>query len=53
MILKQFCQHVNEMMTVAVTKFQNVWWSRFLIIKQNVNIATNAILNSGLIPLCG
>ena len=25
-------------------------WSRFLIIKQNVNMATNAILNSGLTP---
>ena len=38
------------MMAVAVDNFQNFWWSRFLIIRQNVNMATNAILNCGLTP---
>ena len=47
MILTKLGQHVNEMMAVAVKKFQ---WSRFLIIRQNVNKATNAILNSSLTP---
>ena len=42
MILKKFGQYVNEMMTVAVKKF--------LINRQNVNMATNAILHSGLTP---
>ena len=50
MILTKLGQHVNEMMAVAVNTFQNVQWSRFLIIRQNVNMATNAILNSGLTP---
>ena len=44
-------QHVNDMMAVAVKKNQNLLWSSFLIIRQNVNMATNAILNSGLTPL--
>ena len=43
-------QHVNEMMAVALKKFQNFLWSRFLIIRQNVNMATNAILYCGLPP---
>ena len=30
--------------------FQNFWWSRFLIIRQHVAIATNAILYCGLTP---
>ena len=50
MILIKLGQHVNEMMAVAVKKFQNFYWSRFLIIRQNVNMATNAILNCGLTP---
>ena len=41
-------QYINEMMAVAVENFQNFLWSRFLIIRQNVNMATNAILNCGL-----
>ena len=35
----------------GVKTFQNFLWSRFLIIRQNVNMATNAVLNSGLTPL--
>ena len=50
MILIKFGQHVSEMMTVAVKKFQNFEWSGFLIIRQNVNMATNAIPNCGLTP---
>ena len=50
-IFTKFGQHVNEMMAVAVEKFINFWWSRFLIIRQNVNMATHAILYSGLTPL--
>ena len=49
MILIKFGHYVNEMMAV-VKNFQNFLWSRFLIIRQNVNMATNAILNSGLTP---
>ena len=37
-------------MAVAVKNFLNFGWSRFLIIRQNVNMATNAIFNSGLTP---
>ena len=37
------------MMAVAVQNF----WSRFLIIRQNVNMATIAILNCGLTPQTG
>ena len=48
MILIKFGQYINEMMAVAVENFQNFFWSRFLIIRQNVNMATNAILNCGL-----
>ena len=44
-------QHINEMMAVAVKKFLNLLWSRFLIIRQNVNMATNAILYYGLSPV--
>ena len=44
-ILTKFCEHVNEMIAVAVTNFL---WSSFLIIRQNVNMATNAILYCGL-----
>ena len=50
MILIKFGQRVNGMMVVAVETFQNFSWSRFFIIRQNVNMATNAILNSGLTP---
>ena len=39
-----------KMMAVAVNKFLNLLWSRFLIIKQNVNMTTNAILYMGLTP---
>ena len=47
---EKFCQHVNEMMAAAVKKILNFGWSRFLIIRQNVNMATNAILYSALTP---
>ena len=50
MIFIKLGQHVNEMMAVAVKKFQNFLWSRFFIIRQNVNMAINAILNCGLTP---
>ena len=50
MILIKFGQYVNEMMAVAVKNFQNFLWSRFLIIRQNVNLATNAIPYCGLSP---
>ena len=46
-ILTKLGQHVNEMMAVAAKK--NLW-SHFLIIGQNVNMATNAIVYSGLPP---
>ena len=51
MILIKLSLHVNEKIVVAVKKFQNFWWSRFLIIRQNVNMATNAILYVGLPPI--
>ena len=50
MILIKFGQYINEMMAVAVENFKNLLWSRFLIIRQNVNMATNAILYCGLPP---
>ena len=46
MILTKHCQH--EMMAVAVKKNQNFMWSPLLIIRQNVNVATNAFFYSGL-----
>ena len=46
MILTKFGQRVNEMMAFALKKVQNFLWSRcFLIIRQIVNMASNAILN--------
>ena len=51
MILTKLGQQVNEMMAVAVKKFHSnkvFYWSRFLIIRQNVNMATNAILHCRL-----
>ena len=50
MILIKFGQYINEMMAVAVENVQNFLWSSFLIIRQNVNMATNAILYCGLFP---
>ena len=50
MIFQKFGQDVNEMVAVAVKHFQNFLWSRFRIIRQNVNMATNAIIYSGLTP---
>ena len=47
---KKMGQHVNEVMTVAAKNFKNFLMLRFLIIRQNVNMATNTILNSGLTP---
>ena len=47
-ILINVGEHVNEMMAVAAYLFQDFWWSSFLIIRQNVNMATNAIPNCGL-----
>ena len=43
-------QHISEMMTMAIKKFQNFLWSRFLIIMQNVNMVTNGKHNSRLNP---
>ena len=51
MILTKLCQYVNEMMTVAVKKFLNFLLSRFLIIRQNVSMATNSILYCGMSPI--
>ena len=51
MVLTTLGQYVNEMMAVAVKIFQNFLCSRFLIIRQNVNMATNAILYCGLTPI--
>ena len=48
MILTKLGQHVKEIMAVAVKKFQDFCWSSFLIIRRNVNMATNAILHCGL-----
>ena len=53
MILTKFGQHVNEMMAVAVKNVQNFCWLRFLLITQNVYMATNAILYSGLTSTLG
>ena len=50
MILIKAGEHVSEMMAVPVKKFKNFGWSGFLIIRQNVNMATNAILYCGLPP---
>ena len=49
MIFTKLDQHVNEMMTSG-KKFKNFLWSRFLIIVQNVNMATNGKRNSRLNP---
>ena len=43
-------QHVNKMMVVAVKNFKKFGWSRFLIIRQNVNMATDAIIYCRLSP---
>ena len=51
MILIKAGEHVSEMMAVVVKKFKNFLWSGFLIIRQNVNMATNAILYCGLPPI--
>ena len=48
-ILTKLGQHVNEMMAVAVNKFSEFFMVTFCIIRQNVNMATNAIL-CGLPP---
>ena len=48
MLLRTFGQHVNEMMAVDVKKIHNFLWSSIFIIKQNVNMTTNAILHCGL-----
>ena len=45
MILTKLGKHVNEMMAVAIKSFRS-----FLVIRQNVNMATNAILYCGLSP---
>ena len=50
MILTKVGEHVNEMMAVAAHLFLNFRWSGFLIIRQNVNMAINAILYCGLTP---
>ena len=41
-------QYINYMATVTVKKFQNLRWSSVLIIRQNVNMANNAIMHIGL-----
>ena len=48
--LTKFDQHVNEMMATAGKKFQNLLWSRFLIIVQNVNIVAYGKRNRRLNP---
>ena len=50
MILIKAGEYISEMMAVAVKKFQNFCLSGFLIIRQNVYMATNAILYCGLSP---
>ena len=51
MILTKLGQLVNDMMAVAVKQILNFQWSRFLIIRPNVHMATNAILHFGLPPI--
>ena len=51
MILTKLDQHVNEMMITAEKTFQNLLWSCFLIIVQNVNMVTNGKHNSRLNPI--
>ena len=48
MILTKLGQHVNEMIEIAVKNFKKFLLSSFLIIGQNVNMATNAIRHCGL-----
>ena len=47
-ILTSLGQHVNKMMAVAVKVFQIFLWSVFPLIRQNISIATNAMLHCGL-----
>ena len=51
MILIKVGEHVYEMMAVGAHFFHNFLWSGFLIIRQNVNMATNAIFYCGLTPV--
>ena len=53
MILIKAGELVSEMKAVAVNKFKNFLLSGFLIIRQNVNMATNAIIYCGLAPVLG
>ena len=53
MILIKAGEHVSDVMPVAVKKFKNFLWLGFLIIRQNVNMATNAILYCCVSPAGG
>ena len=48
--LAKLDQYVNAMMATAGKKFQNLLWSRFLIIMQNVNMVANGKRNRRLDP---
>ena len=48
MILTKLIQHIKDMMAVAVKKFHNFLLLNFLIIRQNVNMATNVEMHWGL-----
>ena len=48
MILTKRVQNIYDMMAATLNLFLNFCWCRFLIIRQNVNTATNAIMECGL-----
>ena len=48
MVLTKLDQHINGMMAVTVKQILNFLSSRFLIIRQIFNMATNAILYCSL-----
>ena len=47
MILIKRSQHFIEMIAVPVEKFPTCVWPSCLIIRQNVNMATSALLHCG------
>ena len=50
MIFIKLVQHIKDMMAVAVKKFHNCLLFNFLIIRQNVKMATNVEMHWGVCP---
>ena len=44
--MRKRIQHIKDMITVAVKKFQDFWWCSFVIFRQNINMATNGKINT-------